>query len=186
MIRAALLAAVLAGPALAQEDLPEGYPPVMGDVTATVDGQPMAWQTYDFSIGAFDASAWITDDDTTGVVTLRMMAFAPGDPDRLQDRLRIQAEYPALPVPGVAPSSVLVEVLGEDGIDGRKMTSEGRPATLALEGFSRDSYAYGRIEATFDAEICLKVSDRSPVTRPCKRLTGSLDSALQFDNMGDF
>lgn len=78
MIRLAFLAvpALMAGPTAAetafQPELPEGYPPVMGDVHANVGGRDVAWQTFDFSIGAFDASAWMSDDDDK--FTLRIMA----------------------------------------------------------------------------------------------------------------
>jgi hypothetical protein len=186
MIRAALLATLLAGPAAAQQELPEGYPPVMGHVFATVDGKEVAWQTYDFSIGAFDASAWITDDDETGVVTLRIMAYAPGEPDKMQDRLWIQAEYPALPKPGDMPQSLLIEVLGEEDIDGRKLTSGSTPAALELDRFSRDDYAYGRVAGRFAARICLKPGETEAVTAECRELKGLFDTSLQFDSMGDF
>jgi len=44
MIRAALVLMVLSGPVMAQTEglLPDGYPPVMGDLSATLDGRRMA------------------------------------------------------------------------------------------------------------------------------------------------
>lgn len=190
MIRLALALVLLAGPASAQEavvpqmpELPEGYPPVMGEISATVGDKAAAWQTYDFSIGAFDASAWVSDDDDTGRVTLRIMAFAPGKPDQMEDRLHIVAEFGAFPSPGSPPKSVLIEVLAGEDNDGRKLTSGSTQALLVLDKFSRDGYAYGRTTGSFEATICLKRSATSPISAKCKPIRGRFDTAIQFDNM---
>lgn len=179
-MRAALLACLLAGTASAQE-LPEGYPPVMGEVTATVGDAALVWQTYDFSVGAFDASAWVSDEDDK--ITLRIMAYPAGQPDKMEDRLRIVAEFPLFPSPGSTPDTVLVEVLGEQDIDGRKMTSGSTPVMLTLDQFLRDSYAYGHTKGSFEATICLKRTPAARVSAKCKPIKGRFDTAIQFDNM---
>ncbi len=182
MIRAALVLMMLSGPVMAQtEALPDGYPPVMGNMSATLDGRRMAWQTYDFSVGAFDASAWVGDDDDN--VTLRIMAFAPGKPDQNADRLRIVVEFGLSPTPDDTPRPALIEVLAEDDIDGRKLTSGKTPGVVVLDTFSRDGYVYGRTSGSFEALICFKRGPKSKVTSQCKPIKGRFDTAIQFDNM---
>ncbi len=182
MIRAALALMVLCGPVMAQnEGLPDGYPPVMGNIDATLDGRKIAWQTYDFSVGAFDASAWVGDDDDT--VTLRIMAYAPGKPDQMTDRLRIVVAFGLFPTPGDTPLPALIEVLAEDDIDGRKLTSGTTSGVVILDRFSRDGYAYGRTSGRFEATLCFKRGPKSKVTSQCKPIKGRFDTAIQFDNM---
>jgi len=185
MIRAALLMLALSGPAWAQTvqepELPEGYPPVMGEVSATIGDTAMRWQTYDFSVGAFDASAWVSDTDDK--ITLRIMAYPAGQPDRMEDRLRIVAEFPLFPSPGSTPKTALIEVLGEKDIDGKKMTSQTKAVTFTLDTFTRESYAYGRTTGSFEAVICLKRSEKAKVSSRCKPIKGRFDTSIQFDNM---
>jgi len=171
-----------AGPGRAQtaETLPEGYPPLMGEVVATLGDAPVTWQTYDFSLGAFDASAWVGDTDDT--VTLHIMAYPAGQPDAREGRLRIEAAFGLFPSPGATPDRAVIEVLQAGDIDGRKLTSGGT-ATLTLEAFSRTSYAYGRAKGTFEATLCLKRSKDAPLGRRCKPIKGRFDTAIQFDNM---
>ena len=70
MMRAGWVALVLAGLAGCtapqsgtvleiQPTLPEGYPPQIGAVSASLGGAAQAWDTYDYSIGAFDASVQV-------------------------------------------------------------------------------------------------------------------------------
>ncbi|MGL6210567.1 MAG: hypothetical protein ACRC14_12140 [Paracoccaceae bacterium] len=181
MIRAVLLALAVAGPAFAEGELPEGYPPVMGDVTATVGGTAASWQTYDFSVGAFDASAWVSDTDDK--ITLRIMAYPAGQPDKMEDRLRIVAEFPLFPSPGSTPDTVLVEVLAGEDIDGKKLTSGATPVAFTLDTFTRESYAYGRTTGSFEAVICLKRSEKAKISAKCKPIKGRFDTSIQFDNM---
>ncbi len=173
----------LVGPVAAQtaDGVPEGYPPVMGDVTATLGDRALTWQTYDFSIGAFDASAWVSDEDDN--ITLRIMAYPEGQPEKMEDRLRIVAEFPLFPSPGAHSDTVLIEILGEEQIDGRKLTSGTKPVTFTLDEFTRHSYAYGHTSGSFEATLCLKRTKAAPVSRKCQKITGRFDTDIQFDNM---
>lgn len=174
---------LVAGPVAAQtaDGVPEGYPPTMGDVTATLGGRDLTWQTYDFSIGAFDASAWVSDEDDK--ITLRIMAYPEGQPEKMEDRLRIVAEFPLFPSPGSQADTAVVEVLGEKEIDGRKLTSGSGTVALTLDEFSRNSYAYGHTSGSFEATLCLKRTKTAPVSRKCQKMTGRFDTDIQFDNM---
>jgi len=185
MIRSAVIALLLAGPVVAQTavepQVPEGYPPVMGEVTATVGGRDVVWQTYDFSVGAFDASAWVNDLDDQ--ITLRIMAYPEGQPDKMEDRLLIEVVFPLFPSPGSTPKSVLVEVLGVKDSDGRKLTSGTSPVVFTLDEFSRNSYAYGRTKGSFEATICLKRTATAKLSKKCQPIKGRFDTEIQFDNM---
>jgi len=162
-------------------EVPDDYPPVMGAVTATVGGRALTWQTYDFSIGAFDASAWVGDTDDN--VTLHIMAYPEGQPEKMEDRLHIVAEFGLFPSPGGPADTVLIEVLGEKDIDGRKLTSGTTPVVFTLEEFTRSSYAYGHARGRFEATLCLKRSKTAQVSRKCQQIRGRFDTDIQFDNM---
>ena len=79
-MRAAFLALLLAGcvevpPGGVIPDPGPGHPPKMGDVTGQLGGQAVAWETYDFSVGAFDGSAWVEHFD--GPYKLHLAGYTP-------------------------------------------------------------------------------------------------------------
>ncbi|MFT4149968.1 MAG: hypothetical protein QM656_07190 [Paracoccaceae bacterium] len=189
MRRAAVLAlALTAAPALAEqvmpegvevpfteETLPPGYPPKLGDVTATLDGKPAAWETYDFSIGAFDASAWI---DSYDGFRLKIIGYTPGNPDAEADHLVIEARFDGKPRAGDTGRPVLVEIY-DKGLTGRRASSEGKPATLTVDriktGFN--SSGYGSFTGSFRATLCPKGGK----TGPCREIAGRFDTGMQYE-----
>lgn len=181
MIRAALCLSLAAGMAAAQ-DLPEGYPPVMGDVSTTLGDRALSWQTYDFSVGAFDASAWMHAEGSG--FELRIMAYLPHQPRRMKDRIFIRAQFAALPEAGAAAQSVAVSIMAGDNLDGPRLTSEGQPATLEITGFTRkNDESYGAGSGTFRTVLCKTRGSSARIGKKCQPFEGTFDTELQFENM---
>ena len=181
MIRAAFCFCMAAGVGAAQ-DLPEGYPPVMGAVSATLGDKALSWQTYDFSVGAFDASAWMHEEGSG--YELRIMAYLPDQPRRKKDRIFIVAQFAALPEAGAAAQSVTVNIMAGDKLDGPRLTSEGQPATLEITGFTRKGdESYGEGSGTFRTVLCKTRGGTARIGKKCKPFEGTFDTELQFENM---
>ena len=86
---------------LTREDLPPGYPPKMGEITGTLGGKPVAWETFDYSIGAFDASAQARADWNTRVISLSLMGT---DADDIAIARAMHAWHAATRPPGADPA----------------------------------------------------------------------------------
>jgi hypothetical protein len=180
MWRAAVLVLALAAPAAGQEayypEPPPGYPPVLGDVTARLGRDSMAWQTYDFSIGAFDASAWI---DTYDGIVFKLLGHTPGDPDAETDRLRVTVNFAATPQVGSAPTAVRIEIF-DNGLEGPRLSSQGRAAVLEITAIELGSGSgYGSMAGRLTAELC----PRGGKNGPCQMFTGTFDTGLQFSGL---
>ena len=169
------LAGVLAGAALAQDTMPPGDeygpdgPPEMGTIIAQGDGDRITWTTYDFSIGAFAASAWVTrDQDGTGPQRLSLLGYS--DPDSHDHRIFIEAL-----VPGYLPGIYAAEVsLVDYDLDQPRQKGV---LTLSISAFSRtsaDGY-YGHLTATAEGQLC---SARNTID--CFQVTIAIDTDLQF------
>lgn len=159
-------------------DLPPDYPPKMGEIAGSLGNKAMAWETYDFSVGAFDASAWIGQFD--GVYRVSLLGYPPGNPKARAGRLLIRATYADLPVAGAVPVSVEVSISDTDRLDeGPRLSSKGRGAEVTLQAISREDYAYGRIAGRATARLC-------PVGGKdggCRVINVTFDSALQYDSI---
>ena len=156
---------------------PEGYPPKMGEVSGKVGDQPRLWETYDFSIGAFDGSAWAGQDGDDEPVVVSIMAFPPGEPDTLPGRIHAKASFgPALRTgAGVDP---VVSILRDEDLDGPRLTSEGQAATLVIDsiGAARPDSYNRRVTGRIEARLC-------PVDWPgegCKTIALVFDTDLQI------
>lgn len=179
-----LALAVIAGPTMAENPpvyVPEpepGYPPKMGAVSGLYGDLPVAWETYDFSIGAFDASAWA--GKYGGPIMLSIMAYPPGEPDNMQQRILIEAEYDPVLKKGKAKGKVRVEIFKDRDVEGPRLTSDGQSATLEItkvEGAPNGGSGYGSIAGNVSAHLC-------PVEWPsqkCTDLTVSFSTKLQYD-----
>ncbi|GLS87393.1 hypothetical protein GCM10010873_35530 [Cypionkella aquatica] len=124
----------VAGAAAAQETeaLPPGYPPKLGGAAGQLGDTSVAWEFFDFSIGAFDASAWVDRDYNSGTVRLHLMGYAPGKPDDTRNRLLAQGDFGKAFHTGAAEMP-LVEVLQGSDVDGPKLTSKGQRAEIVVE-----------------------------------------------------
>lgn len=165
LLRPALFALLLAAlPAFAQDDtdievvspeLPEGYPPKMGDVWGKLGDTAKSWETFDFSIGSFDASAWVGAGYEQPKATFHLMAYAPGEPDRMEGRVHAEAEFGEVLHLGEG-AKVVVQILKEQDIDGPRLSSEGQTATLVIEtiGPERDDSYNRRMTGIIQARLC--------------------------------
>jgi hypothetical protein len=177
----ALILCLAALPVAAQHvapDLPPDYPPKMGDIAGTLGKQAVAWETYDFSVGAFDASAWIGRFD--GVYRVSLLGYPPGEPEARAGRLLIRATYADLPVAGAVPTSVQIEISDTENLDeGPRLSSKARGAEVTLTAISREDYAYGMIAGKAVARLCPVGGKEGG----CKVIAVTFDSRLQYDSI---
>lgn len=159
------------------EDLPANYPPKMGDITGTLDGKPVAWATYDFSIGAFDASAGATSDWDTKVVNLQIIGYTPGDPQNDRMRVRLKGDFGTILRPGPATAAVEIAILRTRDWDGARLTSEGNRAELVIDSIGPkvpDSYSR-HMTGHASAELCPK----KWLFKSCKTIELRFDTEVQ-------
>jgi hypothetical protein len=155
-----------------------GYPPVMGTVALTDGSLPEAvWTTYDFSVGAYDASAWFGRPGG-GPVTLTITAYPDANPRAENGLVRLVVELPGVPTgPGPLPEGVMALI---DGRDWNDPVASG-PASVTLTGITREQAesGYGTISGTFTGGFCEEVGDLTE----CRDLTGRFDTRVQFDGL---
>ena len=179
---AALLLAAL--PAFAEDivvydpELPEGYPPKMGDVMGALGGEAVAWETFDFSIGAFDASAWIGAGYETPEMTFHLMAYAPGEPDTMAGRFYAEASFGAELHVGEG-EAVTVSIMKGDDIDGPRLSSEGQTAVLVIDSIGpyRENSYNRRVTGHIEAQLCPIDWKR----QSCQDLVLTFDTDMQLE-----
>lgn len=177
---AIMLFLCLAAPVSAQEDLPPGYPPKIGVIEGRLGSDPAAWETFDFSVGAFDASAWI---DTYDGIVLKLVGYPPGNPDAETGKLLVTARFAAVPDAGVLldGAPVTFEIFDRD-LDGPRLSSQGRAAQLMVDAVAYGSgpgSGYGTLRGRFSAELC----PRGGKTGRCQRLEGRFDTTMQYSGI---
>lgn len=177
---------VLAGAALADvamegvEDPGPGYPPKMGEISGTLGGKPVAWETYDFSIGAFDASAWAESDWNSHVVSAHLIGYMPGKPQANRMRLRVDGTFGAVLHPGKAEAPVTVALVRGADFDGPRLSSEGQSAEFVIDSIGPkvpDSYSR-HVTGHVTARLC-------PVNWPfrnCQDIRVSFETDMQVDS----
>lgn len=172
-------------PVLAQEaititpDLPEGYPPKMGEVSGEMGGKPVAWETFDFSIGAFDASAWASKDFETKRIFAHLNGYVPGEPDNLAGRIMAQARFGKVLRTGKGKQP-LVEVLQGEDREGPRLSSKGQSAQFVIESIGpkgENSYSR-RVTGHIEARLC--PIDWAEMT--CQPITLRFDTDMQMDS----
>ena len=159
------------------EDLPANYPPKMGDITGTLDGKPVAWATYDFSIGSFDASAGATSDWDTKVVNLQIIGYTPGNPQNDRMRVRLKGDFGTVLRPGPASTAVEIAIFRNNEWDGARLTSEGNRAELVIDSIGPkvpDSYSR-HMTGHASAELCPK----KWLFKSCKTIELRFDTDVQ-------
>lgn len=159
---------------------PEGWPWLLGDVAGKLGSKPIAWQTYDFSIGALDASVWA--GNPWGPVEFHLTGYSPGKPQSRRMGLHVTAGFGDTLRTGKADGPVTVVItLGSDD-KGPRLTSEGHSASLHIASLvrSEDNQNYGHVTGTITARLC-------PVLwqgKSCQDFTARFDTDMQFD--GEF
>lgn len=161
------------------DDLPAGYPPKMGDISGTLGGKAMAWETFDYSIGAFDASAQARVDWETKEVSLHITGMKPGKPDEDRQRILIKADFGTALQPGPAAGVAQVLFLRGKDSDGPRLVSDRETAEVVLDSIGpqvADSYSR-RMTGHVSARLC-------PVGwafTKCQDVTLRFDTDVQVD-----
>jgi hypothetical protein len=171
---AALALIIWAGAAQAQQsDLPEGYPPLLGGASGTLGQKAVAWEFFDFSIGAFDASAWVDQDWDSKLITFHLMGYSPGQPDDMRFRLLVEGNFGTSLRTGTAEAPVRVSVLRGKDTDGAQLSSEGQHAEVVIEAIGpQEENSYLRhVTGSIMARVCPKAW----LFKSCQ------DIALRFD-----
>lgn len=173
------LAALSLAPAWAEDtanELPEGYPPKMGEIDARVGRKPVRFETFDFSVGAFDASAWVALEDRSRKLTL---IGYPKGPEGRRGRLRIVGYFPGEMIPGKLLGP-LGEIYDGEGLDGHRMSTLGNPTEVVVEALEREAgAAYGRVRGRITGTLC----PRGGKNGVCKSFEARFDTAVQFDGV---
>ena len=165
------------GAAQAQQDVPEGWPWLLGEVSGTLGKKAIAWQTYDFSIGALDASVWAGERE--GQIVFHLRALPPGKPQSDRMVLFVTADIGRDLRAGAASGDVTVEIPRGKDREGPRLSSEGQTATLMNDQLRRDpeNINNGRVSGTVTARLC-------PVqwmTKSCQDFSAKFDTGMQFD-----
>jgi hypothetical protein len=159
------------------EDPGPGYPPKMGRISGTLAGKPVAWETYDFSIGAFDASAWADRDWETKAVTARLTGYKPGDPDEMRQRIHIRGGF-GLALRTGAAEAPLVEILRGKDFDGPRLSSKGQRAEVVIDSIGP------KVEGSYSRQVTGRASARlCPVEwlfKSCQDIEVTFDTQMQM------
>lgn len=161
-----------------------GDVPPLGEVRLSEAGKETIYTTFDFSVGAFDASAWL--EGMGGAPRLHVTAYPDGDPQAQKGLLRIEAGFARSLAPGMITQEAKVEILMGKSRDGRRWTSEGKMAEVEIFDFVPQEAGvdtgYGRLTGRFSARICS--GDGAPaVVAPnarCRDVSGLFATEAQF------
>lgn len=165
----------IATPAAAE--LPPGYPPKIGTVTALLAGRAVAWETYDFSVGALDASAQFAGPKAAP--EFRMLGMQPGQPNVERNRLTLKGSGP---VKAGVLTDGLIEVVAGNNWDGLRLTSAGQTAAIVLDQVTADAGHSGHAKGHFSARLCAANGMPARVdARHCQDIAATFETDFQFD-----
>jgi len=178
---------VIVAPMMESYDTPDGKPPVMGTATFVEGGAEKVLSTIDFSIGAFDASAWFEHMEESMPV-FHLTAWPNADSEAKGGILTMEASFGAKVGAGSHSTSAKVaELIGTDR-SGRRWTSEASgSASVVIDSFKPDtpgsSSGYGHATGHYTAHICSGDGDPvrySPSPR-CRDVSGDFDTNVQYE-----
>lgn len=162
-------------PRIVTPDLPPGYPPKIGAVAAVLNGKAVAWDTYDYSVGTFDASAQFVGPKA--MPEFRLLGMQPGQPGSDRNRLTMKGSGS-----GGALQDALIEVVAGSDWNGLRLSSAGQKAVLVLDRVLRKDQGYGHATGHFAGTVC--TANGTPVrvdTRYCQPVSGTFETDLQYD-----
>ncbi len=181
-------------PAVISPAPPEGYPWVLGEARISLDGKVRGYTTFDFSIGAFDASVQFRDHydcsgtgacKATGRFLLSLGAYPDGNPEAEADVVLVQGVFDRLPTGPKRTRNVTVEILSPGGQDDRSLIAKG-PAKLRLTAVKRGrdgSDSYGTLSATVTATVCEAREGALIPGGACHAFEAVYDTEVQYDSV---
>ena len=153
-------------------------PPLMGDITGTLGANPVHWQSFDFSLGAYDASAWAGDRD--GGTMFMIGGYPPGKPHDDANRLRIETRYArpfdrlaALPL---GPAAAKVTVYLTEDSDGPRLEGEAALTVVTAAPPPPEGYALGHATGSVTAKLCPVAGAEGA----CQDIDLRFDTEVQF------
>lgn len=166
---------------------PDGKPPAMGTATLEEGGTQKVLTTIDFSIGAFDASAYFQHMEEPAP-EFRLSAWPGGDAEATSGILVLEGTFGGKIAPGsAAVAAKVAELIGTDP-SGRRWTSEaGGTASLVIDSFAPErpgaSSGYGHATGHFAGRICSGDGDpvRPAAERRCREVTGQFETDVQYE-----
>lgn len=150
------------------------YPPRLGSVAAVIDGTAAGWETFDFSVGAFDASAWFMKVDEAVVLTVN--GYPDGNPRAEDGLIRIAATFgTAIPAAGTVTQG-FVSIVDDRAWDTPRLRG---PVTVTVDTIRRDAATsgYGDLTARLAGEICAAAGG------DCREITGTITTRFQYDGL---
>ena len=137
-------AAVLGG------NTPEGGWPVLGTVTGSIGGNAHVWNSYDFSVGAFDASAWIEGR------MLNLIFYPEGLSDAKEGLLHVEAPLIELSRSAALAGPARVQIVDNAAWDAPRLRDlSGRVViTRFLADQALSESGYGTIAGSILAQLC--------------------------------
>lgn len=164
-------------------DVPDGYPPKIGEVVADLSGASQRWDTYDYSIGAFDAAVQVMDFN--GEIQLRLMGEPAGKPQSKTNRLLMKAVMSDRLQTG-ALTGVVIEIIAGEEFDGLRLSSQGSAASVVVDKIAADPArdVIGHVTGRFSAVLCATTGQPAVVDRgKCQPIRGTFDSDMQFSGV---
>jgi hypothetical protein len=166
------------------EQLPPGYPPKMGQVTLTGPEGTTTFTTYDFSVGAFDASAFFDTREEKPHFTI--MGYPNENPDAEAGTFWLTTQFDVAAKAGSKGRYTLVEIATTKDHEGPRQSSAARKASLTIDSFTKEdptaTSGYGHVTGHFTARMCQV--DHSPAVRQpgstCHNVSGSFDTQVQY------
>ena len=144
--------------------------PLLGQASGTLGGAAAAWNTYDFSRGAYDASVQIEGRN------LQLIAYPPGAPEAEDGLLRLTA-----PVLDIGPAALTLGPAYVSVVDARNWDDprlRDMAGTLSVTSFSLErplgESGYGRMTGAITAQLC------SQTGGDCQPLVLAVDTKLQI------
>lgn len=160
---------------------PPGYPPRIGMLATHLNEQAEIFETYDYSIGAYDASVQVYNFN--GEIRFSLMAEQIGRPQGKDAKkvyvkavMRDQTQTGSLADP-------VIEIISGEQYDGPRLTSVGPNTSVVLDSLTPmgPQGEYGHVRGHLTALLCAATGQPARVDRSeCKPFDGSFESDLQI------
>lgn len=155
------------------------YPPRLGTISATIDGTGGVWTTYDFSVGAFDASAWFSRSGETGAApdetTLTLVGYPDANPRAEDGLLRVVLRLDGRPAPGIRVTGATIEVIDDADFGEPRLAGTGT-GTLTSVTIGEGS-GYGEAAGSFEGRLCSPTASGDT----CLAVAGSFATGVQYE-----